>query len=241
MKKEKLFKILVFLFAFMLSINVLIKNAEAESNRENLKKRLEEQEEILENEMKPIDPLESEGIQDFIQKSLDKAEENMKNSTGTPDFMEKSKSLQKFVFKLIINTRTIAIYTYIGVWVIGLLYAATYGSRDVNKRRKVYLWIRNSTILFFVYINIPLFIIWLSSDKSKLTKIVLFNSVYSLLEFLRSNSLIISSLMSYDGLSKKIIGKNDLPMQRQGRYLLKFAVIVFIFLNIAPFIMSFLV
>lgn len=142
---------------------------------------------------------------------------------------------------MVINSRTISIYAYISVWVIGILYASTFGSRDVNKRRKTYLIIRNSTILFLTYINIPLFIIWLNADKSSISTLTLFDIVYDCLEFLQRNSLIISSLMAYAGLSRVIISRNDLPLRKQGRYLIKFSIITLILLNIAPMAMYFLI
>lgn len=216
-------------------------NTNALSNRDNLKEELNKQEETLEEEMKPIDPLEGDKVQSLYEKALDDLQDNIKNTTGVPDFKSKSAALQRLVFKLVINSRTIAIYSYIGVWVIGILYASTFGSRDVNKRRKTYLIIRNVTVLFLVYINIPLFIIWLNADKSNISSMSAFNVVYDCLEFLQKNSLIIAALMLYAGLSRVIISRNDLPLRKQGKYLIKFSGITLILLNIAPVAMYFLV
>lgn len=213
----------------------------AESNRDNLRQELEKQEQILEEELKPINPLDEDITQSLYQKALDDLETNAKNSTGEVDIKGKTDQIQRFFFKLIINSRTIAIYTYIGIWVLGILYAATFGSRDVNKRRKVYLYIRNSTVLFLTYINIPLLIIWLNAYNKELFDITAFDLTYDILLFLQRNALIISALMYYAGKTRVIISKNDLPMRRQGNYLVKFSVIVLILLNVAPIAMYFLI
>lgn len=233
----------IIFMCLMIAIVVTIPNkiTVAESNRENLKEELNKQEQILEEELKPINPIDENIVESLHDKAIEDLKESYQNSSGVPDFKSKSAVLQKFIFKIIINSRTIAIYSYIGIWVIGILYAATFGSRDVNKRRKVYLIIRNSTLIFLVYINIPLFIIWLNADKSNLTSITAFNLVYDFLEFLQRNSLIIASLMAYAGITRVIISRNDLPLRRQGKYLIKFSIVSLILLNVAPIAMYFLI
>lgn len=225
----------------LMVITIPNKITHAESNRETLKEELNKQEQILEEEMEPINPIDENIVESLYDKAVGDLKDSFQNSTGVPDFKSKSALLQKFIFKIIINSRSIAIYSYIGIWVIGILYAATFGSRDVNKRRKTYLIIRNSTLLFLTYINIPLFIIWVNADKSSLSSITIFNVVYDFLEFLQRNSLIIASLMAYAGITRVIISRNDLPLRRQGKYLIKFSIISLILLNVAPVAMYFLI
>lgn len=234
-------KLQLFISTIVLCFSLVATPVFAESNRDNLRQELEKQEQILEEEMKPINPLDEDITKSLYEKALNDLEETAKNSTGELDIKSKSDAFQRLIFRLVINSRTIAIYAYIAIWVAGILYAATFGSRDVNKRRKVYLIIRNSTVLFLTYINIPLFIIWLNADKSQLSSVTAFNVVYDILEFLQSNSLVISSLMAYAGVTRIIISKNDLPMRRQGIYLTKFSVVVLLLLNIAPMAMYFLI
>lgn len=235
-------KLPIFILAMVFSISVTKSIiVYAESNRDNLRQELEKQEQKLEEELKPLNPVELDITKTLYQKAIDEFETNASNATGEINIQEKTDEIQKVFFKSIINTRTIAIYGYIGIWVIGILYAATFGSRDVNKRRKVYLYIRNSTVLFLVYINIPLFIIWFNAYNKELFEITGFNLTYDTLLFLQRNSLIISALMFYSGKSRIIISKNDLPMRKQGKYLIKFSIIVLILLNLAPISMYFLI
>ena len=212
------------------------------NNRDNLREKLNKQEEILEEEMSETELNADEGfIEGLYEESLDELKETIKNSTGTPNFKGKAKELQNGVFNLVINTRTYSIYAYIIIWVVGILYAATLGSRDVNKRRKVYLLIRNSTVIFLTYVNIPLFLIWASSREKKWYDIDALNVLYALLEFLQRNSLVIACLLAFAGITRLIISRNDLPVRRQGIYLIKFSVYLLILLNIAPVAMYFLI
>lgn len=240
-KNFKLQRLYIFIAAIVISFSFMIKPSYAVSNRDNLRNELNNQEKILEEEMNPLDPLKSDVTKSIYEKAINDIVEANKTTTGELDIKSKSDMLQRFVFKLIVNTRTISIYAYVGIWVLGILYASTFGSRDVNKRRKVYLILRNSTVLFLIYINIPLVIIWLNSDKTKLSDISIINSIYAGLEFLQRNSLVISGLMAYAGVSRLIISRNDLPVRKQGKYLTKFSVIMFICLNVAPIAMYFLI
>lgn len=234
-------KLKLFISIIVLVLSIVSTPVFADSNRDNLRKELEKQEEILEEEMKPINPIDENVTKSLYEKAIQGLEEASKNSTGELNIKGKTDFFQRLTFKIVIGSRTISIYAYIALCVLSVLYAATFGSRDVNKRRKAYLLIKNSTILFLIYINIPLFIIWLNVDKSQLTSLTAFNIVYDFLEFLQRNSLIISSLMFYAGITRIIISRNDLPIRKQGIYLIKFSVAVLLLLNIAPMAMYFLV
>ena len=229
-----LFLIMLILLAFTTTY------ARADSDRDALREKLEEQEESLKDEMQPINPLEdTDKIENYMDDITDSVK--LEGLTGEFNVQDKINGIQKSLFLIIIKTRTVAIILYSAIWVIGIIYSATMGSRDVNKRRKVFLIIRNSTVLFFIYINIPLFIIWFNTDKSILTQLKLFDVVYDILEFLQRNSVIISSLLLFSGISRLIISKNDLPVRKQGIYLIKFSVILLFVLNIAPVAMNFLI
>lgn len=241
MIKSKKTKLLLFMSTIVLFLSFTITPVFAESNRDNLRKELEKQEQVLEEELEPINPIDDDVTKSMFEKAIKSLEESNRNATGKVDIQSKTDSLQSLLFKIIIKTRTLAIYAYIGIWVVGILYAATFGSRDVNKRRMVYLIIRNITVLFLTYINIPLIIIWINAYKSQISDLTVFNAIFDVLEFLQRNSLIISSLMAYAGITRLIISRNDLPMRRQGIYLTKFSVIVFLLLNIAPMAMYFLI
>lgn len=213
----------------------------ATDDREHIREKLNEQESELTDEMKPINPFDSEVTDNLYKNAVDSAKEQVQNSTGELNIKGKADAIQKAIFQVIIKSRTAAIISYVGVWIVGLLYAGVMGSRDVNKKRKVYLWIRNSTVLFFTYINIPLLIIWLNADKSNALQITLFNVLYNSMLVLRSNSLVIWALLVYAGGSRKIISKNDLPMRMQSKHLIKWAFILLVFLNIAPIAMYFII
>lgn len=240
-KKYGTFKKSISIIILCLSILSLFSIKVYATDREHLRDTLDKQEEELSDSMKTLNPIESDTTKDVYKKTVNSIEEEIKNSKGEVDIQSKTDRIQKLIFTGLIKSRTITIITYTATWVIGVLYAATMGSRDVNKRRKAFLVIRNSTVLFLIYVNIPLFIIWLNSSKSNTSNVTLFNVVYEGLLFFQRNSIIITSLMAFSGVSRLIISKNDLPMRKQAIYLIKFSIILLVFFNLAPVAMYFLI
>lgn len=239
---KKALKLLTIIFVFnAIFISFLPNTVYAKSDREALKDELEQQEDDLQDELKPYNPLDDKVTNKVFKNSVNNVVKNSKNTKGEFSTKNITNMIQKGLFTIVIKTRTFAIIAYALIWVIGILYAVVMGSRDVNKRRKAFLVIRNTTILFFTYINIPIFIIWLNTDKTKLTQVTFFNIAYSILHFLQNNALIIAVLLVFAGISRLIISKNNLPERKQGIFLIKSAVISFLFLSIAPIAMRFLI
>ncbi|MBS5926216.1 MAG: hypothetical protein ACLS2V_12985 [Clostridium paraputrificum] len=230
--KKNFYLVLVFLILFSISF----KSNTYAADREHLKETLEQQEQQLGEEMKPLAPEKLD--RSFFESLSDQILE--REYTGEFNASKLVIALQTFVYTIFIKLRTYTILLYSVGLVICLFYMAVMGSRDANKRRKSYLFIRNTSVLFFIYINVPLFIIWLGTDKSKLLNLSIFNIVLDIIEFMQSNSVVISSLLLYAGVTRLIISRNDLPVRMQGRYLIKFAFILLVFLNLAPIAIEFL-
>ena len=209
--------------------------------REELQEQLDQQEKELQDSFQPLNPFDSDTIHnanDNIQKIVEDNKATIGNDINVEGITNR---IQSFLFNLVIKTRTTSIIVYAIIWVVGIIYMSVRGSRDVTARRKAFLFIRNSTVLFFVYINIPLFILWFNTDKSLITKLSLFNSFYSIVKFLQKNSLIIAGLLAYAGTSRILVSKNNLPLRRQGQYLIKFSAITLLFLNVVPLAMYFII
>lgn len=239
--KRLLIKIFSLLFLFLIVFWSCSKvTAYANDDREALKEKLEQQEEELNDVIEPYDPTKDKNVTDTINNSVKAFEEN-KSTEGIFDVKGKIAAMQKGIINLVVKTRTYAIILYGAIWILGVIYYAVMGSRDVNKRRKVFLVIRNATVLFFVYINIPILLIWLNTDKSQLTRLTFFNVIFSVLGFLQRNSVVISCLLFYAGVTRLIISRNDLPVRKQGMFLMKASPLVLLLLNIVPFAMNFIV
>lgn len=239
-KNSNLFKKIINVSIYsLLLINISIymsqyKIVYAES-KSNLELKLEEQEEDLKENIGDIVPDAGNTIEsstDMILNQTVTGESNIKN------IVEKGKEL---LSNLLIKTRTLAIIAYGIFVVVTLIYMATVGSRSLNKRRSSLLSLIGFTVLFVVYINLPLLVLYIQADKSALPNITIYQRAAGILDFFKSNSLIISLLLIFLGLSKIIISKNDLPSRNQGKYLLKFSVINFIVLNTIAMAINFIV
>lgn len=212
-----------------MSNSFIVTNAD---DRDNIKNKIEEQEDIIGEELNEFqieDLFNESNYYDELQKLQD---ENVDNSTGEFSTKKIINNLREMFYKFLINTRTYSIIGFIILCVLAAIYAATFGSRDVSKRRKAYLLVRNFFVLFMIYINTPLFILWIKSDKTALLNIDFINVFVTFIEFLQSNSIIICILIAYSGFHKYIISKNNLPLYKTGIYQMKFSLWLFIILNI---------
>lgn len=232
---------IILLISILFSLQFFVNDVLA-NDREHLRETLEQQENDLSNEMNEIEPLESLS-EDVLNSALETANNNIKDTNGKIEFSPRKllKKFQKGIFTIAIKTRTAAILIYSLFLVAIVLYISLWGSRYIEKRSKAILMLKNISLLFFIYINLPLIIIWLNTDKSYLKDITLFDVVYNIMEFFKSNSIVIGLLMIYAGVTRIIISKNNLPVRKQGDFLVKVGVLSFIFLNIAPLLISFLI
>ncbi|WP_017826342.1 hypothetical protein [Clostridium botulinum] len=176
---------------------------------------------------------------DFLDNALD-AVQNAEYKGF--DIEKKTNSIINFINTFVVKSRSVVIITYGVLIIIISIYMATIGSRSINKRRNGMLIMLGNTILFLVFINMPLFIIYFTIAKNNIGEgISIYSRILNILEFFRDNSFIISMLLAYLGVSKLIISKNNLPIRHQGKYLLKASVILLIVLNLVPIAIKFII
>lgn len=204
------------------------------NEKTKLEQKLENQEQDIKNDMGDIVP-ESNNI------SADIAEQIQNAEYGDFNLEKKKEKLSNFVNNLVIKSRTFIIMVYALIVSALCIYIATLGSRNVNKRRNGFYLLIGNTLLFLIFINIPLIVIYFSAIKENYSDISIINGVMNLTKFLRQNSFIISSLLAYLGISKYIVSKQDLPVRKQSIYLLKGYIVVLVVLNIIPVAINFII
>ncbi|WP_455796029.1 hypothetical protein [Clostridium butyricum] len=235
MKRNIIFLIRGIIFGIMVLFSVQLGVfATEKKDKTQLEVQIEEQENKLKEDMPNLVP-------DNDTLITDTADTIMNTEYGDFNLEGKINSATQFINNFLIKTRSIIIITY-GLFVALItIYLSTIGSRSLNKRRHGILLLIGNTILFLVYINIPLLIIYLSVAKENIVNISLYSRIIQVTNFLRSNSLIISILLCYLGFTKLIVSKNDLPTRKQGKYLIKTEDIILIILNIVPLAINFII
>lgn len=215
------------------AVSVAFADDEVKSNLEN---KLEQQEEQMKDDM-------GNGIVPKDDKFMDDALNSIQNAKYDGFDLEKKKnSIINFINTFVVKSRTIVIIGYAVLVAILSIYMATIGSRSLSKRRNGMLLIVGNTILFLIFINIPLFIIYFTVAKENMGEgISLYTRIVSILDFFRANSFIISILLAYLGVTKIIVSKNDLPTRQQGRYLIKSAIVLLFVLNLIPIAIRFII
>ncbi|NFN06389.1 hypothetical protein FDB50_16990 [Clostridium botulinum] len=208
----------------------------ADKKKTDLEIKLEQQEQQMKSDIgNGIVPKDD----DFLDNALD-AVQNAEYKGF--DIKKKTNSIINFINTFVVKSRSVVIITYGVLIIIISIYMATIGSRSINKRRNGMLIMLGNTILFLVFINMPLFIIYFTIAKNNIGEgISIYSRILNILEFFRDNSFIISMLLAYLGVSKLIISKNNLPIRHQGKYLLKASVILLIVLNLVPIAIKFII
>lgn len=232
--KKRIIKILV---CILICTSMVISNVYTvmANTRVSLEDKLNEQTEDLKNELEGKIDLSDDTILGDLSDGIANTPVN-----GTSNIKEVARDIQTFINKAIVESRTISIIIYGLIVVVLLIYMGTIGSRSLTNRRHAFLLLIGFSILFLVYINIPLAILYFTADKSGMAKVSLYTRVLDLIDFFKSNSLIIALLLGYVGITKIIISKQDLPTRMQGKYLIKFGIILLIMLNIIPIAVNFI-
>lgn len=231
------FKCMIFILTLISIVNfstISIAFAE-DTGKSNLEKQLEQQEgtikDDIEDKVIPKSDFSAKDASDFIVNAEYK-EFNVEDKKNT---------IKNLIVTGLIKSRTMVILSY-AVFVAGIcIYMATMGSRSLNRRRHGLLLLIGNTIFFLIYINVPLMIIYFSMLQEHLNEIEFIDRMIDTMNFITNNSVIISVLLAYLGVSKLIVSKNDLSTRKQGQYLLKASVIVFLILNVLPFGISFII
>lgn len=196
-----------------------------------LEEKLKQQNDTLDNSINANDILP-----DFYTQQYE--ELNNYSSERTIDL---GSILMNLVKKFTIEGRNFVISLYALYVSIMIIYLSIFGSRDLAKRKSGIVALIIISIMFLLYINIPLILLYIQGDKSLTMQITFTDRIDSIVSFLQGNSFIISALVCYVGITKLIISKNDLSFKLQGRYLVKFSAILLILLNTIPLIIKFII
>lgn len=124
--------------------------------------------------------------------------------------------------------------------IILVIKASTLGSRSLEQRQKSLKRIISLTIIFVIYINVPIGILYFESLDGNYN-IDIYGITKQLMDFIQLNSFVIFTSMIYLGITKKITGKNDLPTYMQGKYLIKCAFVILLAANLIPLAINFLI
>lgn len=229
---KRVFKIVIF------SMIILVFNRHITFAKE-IEQKIDNQNEILQEELRD-EKLKING-NDF-DKVYDTFQENNKNATG--DYLGKKiiENLNRIFFNASIKFRKVVIIFYTLIICADVILVSTLGSNSIEKRRHYMLMAINITILFIIFINIPIILLyWQHTEDNNLVSLSgLFSMAISIIKFLQYNSFIISLLVFLYGLVQLTLSQYDVAKRLNGRYLIKCAVIIFLTLQLVPMAINFI-
>lgn len=213
---------LVIGFSFIGSIN---------ASAVSLEDKLKDQNEQLQNSIN-----EKELLPDFYTNQYEEV-----SSYSNGHTIDIGSVIMSWVKTLTIDGRNVVISIYALYVIVALIYLGIFGSRDLAKRKRGIVALIGVSFIFLLYINIPLIMMYIQGDKSLVRQLTFTDRINSVVSFFQRNSFIISAIIAYVGVTKLIVSKNDLGFKLQGRYLIKFSLLLIILLNTVPMIISFLI
>lgn len=163
------------------------------------------------------------------------------NSYSDGHAIDLSNVIMNLVKTVTVDGRSLVISVYALYILVMLIYLGVFGSRDLAKRKRGIISLIGISLVFLLYINIPLIMMYIQGDKSLIFQVSFTDRINSIVLFLQRNSFIIAAILAYVGVTKLIVSKNDLGFKLQGRYLVKFSFILLILLNIVPVIIKVIV
>ncbi|MGL5153031.1 MAG: hypothetical protein ACRC7N_20930 [Clostridium sp.] len=158
------------------------------------------------------------------------------NSYSNGHAIDLGSVIMKWVKTITIDGRNVVISIYALYVLVMLIYLGIFGSRDLAKRKRGIISLIGISLVFLLYINIPLIMMYIQGNKSLIFQVSFTDRINSVVLFLQRNSFIIAAILAYVGVTKLIVSKNDLGFKLQGRYLVKFSFILLILLNIVPIV-----
>lgn len=164
------------------------------------------------------------------------------DSANISNLKDIKQRLKETIFTLAITSRkyTIPLYMLVISITIGLI--SGLGVKSLKKRKAWIVFAMIISVLFLIFINIPLFILYSISKSGQTLKIdYYYNIMYDIVFFLKQNSFTISIILAAYGIINKLLGKNDTPRNAVGDYLLRASAINFITLQSLPILINLII
>lgn len=145
-------------------------------------------------------------------------------------------NISNAIFRASITSRGFVIPGYILLIMLFFLLLSTMGAKSLQKRKKYIILIIGTTVLFFLILNCPLIIIYFKHTpiSEALSSGALYKTMFSIIFYLRDNSIAFAVILIVFGALNRILGKDDIPRWLLGGYLIKFAFAQLIVLQLLP-------
>lgn len=230
----------IFIFILFFTIGFMNRQVYANQVQNGIDIKVDEQSKDIEDNLKES-KLPSSG--DKLEGLFQEYGTNRDNSTGNFDSDDIKNRIKGGLVKLTIKLRKYAIAIYILIEIVLVILISTMGAKSLQKRKVYMVMAISFTILFIFLLNIPILAIYFQNRA--LDEVLggggIYSAIYGLINFLHTNSPVISMLFVIYGITNIILSKNDLPRKLAGAYLVKFAIISLVVLQVLPLIIKFVV
>lgn len=183
---------------------------------------------------------EFSNMSDGFDSMLDKLESRSKEKYSSFDTETLKNKLRTGLFNLSLESRKFAVVIYMLLIIGNIFLLSTIGSKSLQKRKFYIIGSAILTIVLIIFLNIPLLVLYFKANPMSeiLTMEAIYNTITSFLGFLRENSIVYGMVLVVYGILNKILGKNDIPRDLAGGYIIKVAIVMIVTLRIIPDLIS---
>jgi hypothetical protein len=237
--RKKLFLIIISLI-LVFNIVFLPRQVYANEVKSGIDKKVNEQSKDIQEKLKDSKlPSSGEKLDGLFQQY----ETNKDTSTGNFDSEGLKNKIHGGLIQLTIRLRKYAIPIYILLEIILVILISTIGAKNLQKRKTYIVMAISFSLLFVFLLNIPILAIYFQNRA--LEEVLggggIYTAIYGLIRFLQINSPVISILFVIYGVMNIILSKNDLPRRLVGKYMIRFAIVSLVVLQVLPLIIKFIV
>lgn len=238
---KKIFPVILSIFFMLNFINVYATENEIDidKNQQEIEQKIEKQNEDITEKLNTIGLPNNK---DKILRFYNTLQETKTSSLEADNLQSVKKNLFNTVLDLSIKMRKYPIPIYISLLILNAIFAITIGSKSMEKRKHYILYSISLTILFVLFLNIPVLMIYFSNNtltgQEQLE--TTYTGLYAFINFAKRNSLTICVIFIIYGILLKILGSGDVAKKMAGHFFIKGSIVTFILIQLLPIVVNFI-
>ncbi len=235
----KPYKAGILLVIFLVILNcTLVFADDGNGYDEKIDDKLEQQHEDLKDSMGEFGDY-SDGFDSMVDKLRTNRNKDY-DSFSMDDFKKRSSN---FLFTTSLESRRLSVPIYVITIILNIILMSIFGGKNLKKRKYYIIGCIVYTVLFLLFLNIPLIIIYFQQTPigEILNKDTVSKNLYMFIEFMRANCVFYGLLLISYGIVNKILGRNDVARGTNGGYVIKVAIITVLVLLILPPFMAYVI
>lgn len=203
---------------------------------EEIEQNLEKQHKTILEELRK----HSNKDKDYLNEIFNKIDERDRQNNEEASLGALKRNIRNALISMSLKARILIFPITIIVLIYNIIMLATFGTKNLKKRKKYLFGSIVFYVLFLIILNIPILILWSYSleDNFLFTVDNIYKATIVLSEFFRKNSFNFAIIILAYGFINNILSANNISKRLSSSYMMKMAVIMFIAFQTLPWILK---